>query len=484
MNEIVVTNTLTRHKEVFTPRQPGEVTMYVCGVTTYDESHLGHARPAVVFDVIRRFLRLKGLKVRMVQNFTDVDDKIIARANQRAIDTQTLAQQYCDEYLASMDKLGVQRADVYPKVSEHIKDIINMVQVLIDKGSAYAVAGDVWFSIESFPEYGKLSNQRLTDLQAGTRFSVDENKRHPLDFALWKAAKPGEPAWESPWGPGRPGWHIECSTMALKYLGNHIDIHGGGVDLVFPHHENEVAQSEAYTGAPPFARYWLHNGLVNVEGEKMSKSLGNFVSVKEALTKYPAALLRYYILSHHYRNPLDFNSEQLTAAGKAWERLNQTVYQLEQAGVQIQWPGLAAIWEQPLPDDALAASIWQLAQRFDAAMSDDFNTAGAIGVLFEVVAAVRNAQVTTDALGLGAALGFLYEAAGELFGFLAPVAQTTANNDSVMVNNLIALLVELRTQARQRRDWASADNIRQRLNDLGVTLEDTAQGTNWSFTGE
>ena len=484
MKEIVVTNTLTRQKEVFTPRQPGEVAMYVCGVTTYDESHLGHARPAVVFDVIRRFLHLKGLKVHMVQNFTDVDDKIIDRAQQRGIDAHDLAQQYCDEYLTSMDKLGVQRADVYPKVSEHMQDIIEMVQTLIDKNCAYVVDGDVWFAIESFPEYGKLSNQRLADLQVGTRFAVDENKRHPLDFALWKAAKPGEPSWDSPWGPGRPGWHIECSTMALKYLGNHIDIHGGGVDIVFPHHENEVAQSEAYTGAAPFARYWLHNGLVNVDGEKMSKSLGNFISVQDALSRYKPELLRYYILSHHYRTPIDFSSDRLTAAGKAWERLNQTVHQLQQAGVQPQWPGLVALQAQPLPADEFAANIWQLGQRFDAAMSDDFNTAGAMGVLFEVVAAVRNAQITPDSPGLGAALGFLHEAAGELLGILAPVEQFTPDNNSDMINNLIALLVELRAAARERRDWATADNIRQRLNELGVSLEDTAEGTKWSINND
>jgi len=320
MRDIYVINTLTRQKEAFVPIEPGKVRMYICGVTTYDHSHLGHARPAVVFDVIRRYFRLKGYQVTMVQNFTDVDDKIIMRANEQGVDPLALSERYCREYLDVMEQLGVMPADMYPKVSEHIADIIAMTQGLIDKGAAYQAGGDVYFAVEKFDAYGKLSNQDLSELESGTRFAIDENKRNPLDFALWKGAKPGEPAWDSPWGPGRPGWHIECSAMARKYLGDNIDIPGGGVDLVFPHHENEVAQSEAYTGSRPFARYWLHNGLVNINGEKMSKSLGNYLSVADALAKWPAHLIRFYILSHQYRTPVNFDQAKLAAAGKAWER--------------------------------------------------------------------------------------------------------------------------------------------------------------------
>ncbi|MFS8573258.1 MAG: cysteine--tRNA ligase, partial [Clostridia bacterium] len=294
--EIYLYNTLTRRKERFEPRRPGEVSIYVCGVTPYDDAHIGHARPAVFFDVVRKFLRAAGYRVTFVQNFTDVDDKIIARARERGMDPLELARRYSQSYLEDMDRLGVERADIYPRVSEHIDDIIRMIQGLIEKGAAYASEGSVFFSVESFPGYGKLSNQRVDELVAGARVEVDPGKRAHLDFALWKAAKPGEPAWDSPWGPGRPGWHIECSAMSLKYLGNSFDIHGGGLDLVFPHHENEIAQSEAYTGEAPFVRYWLHNGLVTLGDEKMSKSLGNFVTVQEVLKEHHPAFVRYAVL--------------------------------------------------------------------------------------------------------------------------------------------------------------------------------------------
>ena len=489
MPDIQVTNTLTRRKEQFSPQVPGKVSMYVCGVTTYDQSHLGHARPAVVFDVIRRYLRLKGLDVYMVQNFTDVDDKIIARANERGMDPLDLSRHYCQEYLQNMEQLGVAPADVYPKVSEHIPDIISMVAGLIEKGAAYQAGSDVYFAVESFPEYGKLSNQNLAELETGTRIAVDENKKNPLDFVLWKGAKPGEPSWESPWGIGRPGWHIECSTLARKYLGDTIDIHGGGVDLVFPHHENEVAQSEAFTGRAPFARYWLHNGLVNVSGEKMSKSLGNFISVADALAQYPAGLVRFYILSHQYRTPVDFDPAKLVAAGKAWDKLNRTVWELEASVTEQDWPGLPAVWEgAPAPQGELPQAIWQAALRCDAALADDFNTAAVVGILFETVAAVRamqggaptkGAQAGGTAIGLGVALGFLRAVAGDLLGVLAPPSQK--QRDSGLTEQLIQLAVELRTAARVRRDWAAADEIRQRLSSMGITLEDTPEGTHWSF---
>ena len=311
---IQVYNTLTRRKEEFAPLDSDVVRIYVCGITPYDESHIGHAVPAIIWDAICRFLEYRGYKTKLVQNFTDVDDKVIARSQATGVPALELSARYIDSYLDALTALGVRPADVYCKVSEHIDDVIAMVQTLIDNGSAYVVDGDVFFSVPQFPEYGKLSGQRPEELEAGTRFAVDERKRHPADFALWKSAKPGEPAWDSPWGKGRPGWHIECSAMAMKYLGNHIDMHGGGLDLVFPHHENEIAQSEACTQDPPYVRFWLHNGLLKIGDAKMSKSLGNFTTIQELLDRYPAKALRFYVLSTHYRSPLEFSDERLEEA--------------------------------------------------------------------------------------------------------------------------------------------------------------------------
>lgn len=483
--EILVTNTLSRRKEPLVPRQPGEITMYVCGVTPYDSSHLGHARPAVVFDCIRRFLRYRGFRVRLVQNFTDVDDKIIARAHERGMEPLQLAQQYVEEYLSSMDRLGVERADVYPRVSEHICDVIAMVRGLVERGVAYAVDGDVFFDVSRFADYGKLSHQRLSELEQGTRFDIDERKRNPMDFALWKAARPGEPAWESPWGLGRPGWHIECSAMSLRYLGNHIDIHGGGIDLVFPHHENEIAQSEAFTGRPPFVRFWLHNGLVNLAGEKMSKSLGNFLSVEDALAKYPAALLRFFILSHHYRTPVDFAPERMEAARKGWQRLNLTISELSGAGLAAGWPGLKAIWsaqdDQAAQRHGVGGAVAEAATRFHEAMCDDFNTPRAIGVLFDLARQVRASQaVEGEGSELSQALGFLQEAAGDFLGILDTAGGMPVVAAGDLTAKLLDLLVDLRAEARCQRDWRQADHIRDRLRELGIALEDTPAGTRWA----
>ncbi|HHY92715.1 MAG TPA: cysteine--tRNA ligase, partial [Firmicutes bacterium] len=309
---LVVYNTLTRRKEEFQPREPGKVGIYVCGVTPYNFCHVGNARPYLVWDVFRRYFTYKGFSVRYIQNFTDVDDKIINKAREEGVSALAVADRYIKEYFTDMDALGIQRADVYPRVTDHIPDIIRVVEGLVKSGHAYVLDGDVYYSVESFPAYGKLSGRSLEELKAGARIEVNENKRHPMDFALWKASKEGEPAWDSPWGPGRPGWHIECSVMALKYLGEGFDFHGGGSDLIFPHHENEIAQSEAYTGTP-FARYWVHNGFVNMGGEKMAKSVGNVVRVREVLERFPGAALRYYMLSTHYRSPIDFSLEEMPA---------------------------------------------------------------------------------------------------------------------------------------------------------------------------
>ncbi|HHW10527.1 MAG TPA: cysteine--tRNA ligase [Firmicutes bacterium] len=478
-------NTLSRRKETFVPREPGAVDIYVCGVTTYDQSHLGHARPAVVFDCLRRYLRLKGYRVRLVQNFTDIDDKIIARANAEGKDPLELADFYCQEYLQNITRLGVERADIYPRVSAHIKEIIDMIAGLIERGAAYPAGGHVFFSVAAFPEYGKLSNQKLEELESQGSGAGDEEqyKRHPVDFALWKAAKPGEPAWDSPWGKGRPGWHIECSAMALKYLGNGFDIHGGGMDLVFPHHENEIAQSEAYTGKAPFARYFLHNGLVTVNGEKMSKSLGNFVSIDEALARYPAELWRYFILSSHYRSVLDFEEERLEAAHKAWTRLNRAVWDLEEAGVQPDWPGLAAVWAgmetaQNNQGTELESAVYAAARRLDEALANDFNTPAAMAVLFELLPAIK--VDGRPQRGLAPALGFLKEVLSDLLGVLAP-AKPGGVNDA-LAEGLLRLLVELRAEARKKKDWTTADRIRDGLARLGVKLEDTPEGTRWTIS--
>lgn len=483
--EIYLYNTLTRRKEKFVPRNEGEVGIYVCGVTPYDDAHIGHARPSIFFDVVRRFLRELGYRVRLVQNFTDVDDKIIARANERGMDPVDLARAYSEKYLTSMDRLGVERADIYPKVSEHIAEIIEMIQGLIERGAAYESEGSVFFRVSSFPGYGKLSNQRKEELIAGARIEVDSGKEDPLDFALWKGAKPGEPAWPSPWGPGRPGWHIECSAMSLKYLGNAFDIHGGGLDLVFPHHENEIAQSEAYTGEEPFVRYWMHNGLITFGAEKMSKSLGNFVTVDAVLEEYHPAFVRYAVLQHHYRSPMEFSKAQLETMKKGWQRLNKAYQQMRERSSPLSLEEA----RQSGAAEALVRSAQRTEEKFFHAMADDFNTAAALASLFELI---RNARPYVarpgpggEEAGVGLVVGVLERLGGAIFGVLTEddVGQCAAvdgANDG-LVHGLIDLIVELRTEARQAREFDKADRLRERLQELGVVLEDRPEGTRWSF---
>ena len=367
---------MTKQKDEFKPFKKGEVSIYVCGVTPYNHPHIGNARPFVTWDVIKRYLRKCGYNVKHVQNFTDIDDKIIRTANSEGVKWSDISTRYIDAYFEVMDKLNVQRADIYPKVSEHIPDIIAMIQTLVDKGYAYPMDGDVYFSVEKFAGYGKLSGRKLEDMQAGARIEVDDRKHNPIDFALWKAAKTGEPAWESPWGSGRPGWHIECSTMSLKYLGETFDFHGGGSDLIFPHHENEIAQSQACCGHDDsFARYWLHNGFITINQEKMSKSLNNFFTVKDILEKYPAEVLRFFIIETHYRSPLDFSDERLKESQTSLNRLNtamENVYELAK-----QKPGQVSAASKALVEAALQAK-----KDFYEAMDDDFNTALALSYMF------------------------------------------------------------------------------------------------------
>lgn len=483
-----VYNTLTRQKEEFKPREPGKVAMYVCGPTTYNFIHLGNARPIVVFDTVRRYLKYKGFDVRYVQNFTDIDDKIINRAREEQDDPLKLAARYVGEYYKDADALHVLRADIHPKVSGHITEIIEMVKTLIEKGYAYVVDGDVYYDVRKFAAYGKLSGRALEDMRAGARVDVDERKRDPMDFALWKSAKPGEPAWDSPWGMGRPGWHIECSAMALKYLGVGFDIHGGGFDLVFPHHENEIAQSEAATGQP-FARYWMHNGFITVNQEKMSKSLGNFFLVREILSKFPPEVVRFYLLGTHYRSPLDFDDEKLSAAARGMERIKNSIRLLEEA-LAGRDEGAAS-----RPDPALAARLDELRGEFEKAMDDDFNTALAIGVMFDLAREINGCLARQDFPNKAEKTAALQKARDLFrdFNSVLGVFKISADGDiqldeegeedRSLVEELIGLIIEVRQEARKKKDWSTADHIRDRLKEMGIVLEDTPSGVRWKKQG-
>lgn len=452
--------------------------MYVCGPTTYNYIHLGNARPLTVFDTIRRYLAYRGYQVVYVQNFTDIDDKIINRAKEEDIAPQDLAEKYVAAYFADADALGVKRADVHPRVSEHLPEIIEMVAALIKKGYAYEVAGDVYYEVARFAGYGKLSGRSLDDLLAGARVEVDARKKSPMDFALWKAAKPGEPAWDSPWGPGRPGWHIECSAMALKYLGFDFDIHGGGFDLIFPHHENEVAQAEAYGDGRPFARYWMHNGFITVNQEKMSKSLGNFFILRDILAKYPGDVVRFYLLSTHYRSPLDFDDTKLDMSWRGLERL-KNAYRLAQETLKAAAP----VNGGPEPTGAgldLARRVQEVKEAFIEAMDDDFNTALGIAALFdlakEINLAVNNPDPIRDEAyyrALSQATQLMSELGGDVLGILT---ETAGAEDDKLIEALIQLTVAVRQEARQAKNWAAADLVRDKLKTVGLVLEDTPQG--------
>ncbi len=449
-------NTLTGQKEDFHPRDR-VVSMYVCGITAYDESHIGHAMTYIIFDVIKRYLRFKGYEVKHVQNFTDIDDKIIDRANELEIPPVDLANKYTDQYFANMDALDIGRADLYPRATEEIPKVIEIIQGLLAKGHAYESEGSVYFRVRDFPSYGKLSRRNLQEMipKAST---YEEKKEYPLDFALWKASKPGEPFWESPWGKGRPGWHIECSAMALKYLGETIDIHGGGQDLVFPHHENEIAQSEAFTQETPFVRYWLHNGLMQHDKEKMSKSTGNLVSIKDALNRFSSDAIRLFILSSNYRNPLTYSEEALEANENGAERLRWALTHRTKADLE-----LGILDAQPFE------------QKFVEAMDDDFNTAQAIAVLFELAKEINRG--TEEGLNVTEAQHTLLKLAGVLGLTLKEKVQATPDAES-----FVSLLASIRDDLRQEQQWQLADKIRRGLADLGVTLEDTPQGTRWKYT--
>lgn len=471
---IRVYNTLSRQKEVF-ESEDEHVNIYVCGVTPYDETHLGHARPSVIWDVIKKYLRWQGYSVYHVQNFTDIDDKIIARALEEEKSATQVANFYIKDYLEGMAALGIEEADAYPKVSEHIPEIIQLVSMLIEKQHAYAINGNVFFDVVSFPEYGKLSNQKLDQLQAGTRFEVDPDKRNPMDFALWKAAKPGEPAWDSPWGKGRPGWHIECSAMSQKYLGSSFDFHGGGSDLVFPHHENEIAQSEAATGKP-LAKYWLHNGMLNLKNSKMSKSEGNFVTVRQVLAEYPKELVRFYILSNHYRSELEFHDTKLMEVERGWSRFNDFVKKIASLVKDKK------IEKQTLENSEarLLVAVEETEKQFIAAMNDDFNTALAIATLYDLQHHVNNylAENATSPQG-DYVLQKVYELFCLLAGDILGVLKLDEPRATGLTEPLMELILHLRTELRKEQNYNLADIIRDRLDELNILVEDTPQGPRW-----
>jgi cysteinyl-tRNA synthetase len=459
---VKIHNTLTRAKEDFTPRAPGEVRVYVCGVTVYDFSHIGHARSAIVFDVIRRYLTFKGYRVTFVKNFTDVDDRIIKRANAEGATAREISERYIAETYRDMDAIGILRADVEPKATEHIPEMIALIERLVATGFAYVVDGDVYFEIRRFPPYGQLSGKNVDDLLAGARVEIDERKRDPRDFALWKAAKPGEPAWQSPWGSGRPGWHIECSAMSMKYLGESFDIHGGGEDLIFPHHECEIAQSEAAT-RKPFVRYWIHNGFVNLGAEKMSKSLGNTLLIRELVKRHDADALRLWLLGTHYRNPVEFAEERLREAARALERFHRVLQ-------DVQRFRRSAETESGTPPPEIAA----FRDRFESAMDDDFNTPQALGVLFELSHALseQRDEAVRDARARDLVLTGARELArlARVLGLLERGVQSSGPPAEV------ERLVAERTEARKRRDWKRSDELRDAIHRLGWSIEDTPSG--------
>ncbi len=463
--ELRVYNTLTRKKEEFETIEVGKVRMYVCGPTVYDRAHVGHAMSALVFDIIRRYLIYRGYEVRHVMNYTDVDDKIIQRAQMHGVDPFELAEGYIQEFDRHLDELNILKATHNPRATNEIDHIIKLVQGLIDKGYAYTVDGDVYFRVAKLEGYGKLSGRKLEDMRAGTRIDVDERKENPLDFAMWKAAKSGEPAWESPWGKGRPGWHIECSAMSANHLGEQIDIHGGGNDLIFPHHENEIAQSEAYSGKP-FARFWVHNGMLQLSGEKMSKSLGNLISIEDFLAEHSADTLRMMVLNSGYRSPLTFNDEVIGQAERALERLN--------SGLKPAQPGAAGIADEEVNE--LLAQAHKARQGFEAAMDDDFNSAGGLGYLFELVRTINQAR-SDGATGdqLQAAQDTLRELCG-VFGLRQAGAIGAQPADA-----FVELLMEVRAAVREQKIWALSDLIRDRLAELGVQVEDAKGGSSWSW---
>lgn len=461
-------NTMTRKKEKFVPIKEGEVRMYSCGPTVYDYFHIGNARPFIIFDVLRRYFEYKGYKVKYVQNFTDIDDKMIDRANRENISVFELGDKFIEEYFKDADDLGIKRATYHPRATEHIDDVIEFIERLIDRGMAYNVDGDVYFDTSAFPDYGKLSRQDLEDLEAGARIDIDEKKKNVMDFVLWKSQKPGEPAWDSPWGKGRPGWHIECSVMSTKYLGDTIDIHSGGQDLIFPHHENEIAQSEGATGKP-FANYWLHNGYINVDNTKMSKSLGNFFTVRDIAKEFDLEVVRLFMLSAHYRNPINFSKELIKQAESALERLYTAKKNLEFL--------MSVAEERELTEHEreIEGHLGNYRAQFEQAMEDDVNTADALAAIFDLVRYMNTNFSDENSKNL------IKKGYRELVELTAIMGILQKESQTANMDEEIEALIEKRQRAREEKDWNLADAIRDQLNDMGIVLEDTPKGVKWYY---
>ena len=486
-----VYNTLSGEKETFVPLLPGKAGLYVCGVTVYDYCHIGHARANVVFDIIFRYLKYAGYDVTYVRNYTDIDDKIIKRANQEGCDYRVIAERYIQAFDEDMARLGLAKPTVEPKATDHIGGIIAIIEALIAKGHAYVSDGDVYYAVETFPDYLKLSGRNLEEMQAGARVEVGDKKRNPMDFALWKGSKPGEPWWNSPWGQGRPGWHIECSAMSMEFLGKTFDFHGGGKDLVFPHHENEIAQSEAANGCR-FVRYWLHNGFVNINSEKMSKSLGNFFTIREVLDKFDPETLRFFILSAHYRSPIDFSDQNLEEARTALERIYSCLAALDEVlnrtPASAEFPAVESL--SPIGLE-LQEKVEQFIPRFVEAMDDDFNTAQALGIIFETVRAsnrflAESKELSPVTLGLVARVRHLFDEVGAVLGLFAcrpsewleEIKSARSGQIDLAADEIERLIAE-RAEARAARNFKRGDEIRDLLLEKGIQLLDSPQGTTW-----
>ncbi|RKY89727.1 cysteine--tRNA ligase [candidate division KSB1 bacterium] len=476
---IKIYNTLTSQKEDFIPLEPGRVGFYLCGPTVYDYFHLGNARPFIVFDVYRRFLIYRGFQVKYVMNVTDVDDKIINRAQKEGVSVAEIAARYTQAFFEDMEKLGIHRADVHPKATEHIPEMIKLIQKLLEKGYAYKIGGDVYFQVEKFRKYGRLSGKNLEELKAGARVEVDERKRNPLDFALWKAAKAGEPCWESPWGKGRPGWHIECSAMSMKYLGETFDIHAGGEDLIFPHHENEIAQSCAAT-SKKFARYWMHNGFLNIQGEKMSKSLGNFLIAREVVKRHRPEVIRLFFLQKHYRSPINYTEEILRQTANALDRLQNTLQNIEYY-LKDSPQGTDVAHDQIQQGSEFSRLVQYSKREFIKAMEDDFNSAAAIGKIFEMAKEANRIMEKgelskVDQFALADFRRMLLEY-DQFLGILPGkdgLKKGEGDEDA-----LVALLVQVREELRKKKEWSLADRIRNKLKELGYIIEDRREGSVW-----
>ena len=467
-------NSLSRQLEDFVPLNPEQVSIYSCGPTVYDYIHMGNARTALVTDIIRRYLVYKGYNVKLVQNLTDIDDKIINRAAELGVSAKQLASENGEAFFQDSQRLGIHPADVHPKATEHIPEMIDLIQTLLDKGAAYVIDGSVYYRVNQFAEYGKLSNRKPEDLLAGARVEVDERKEDPRDFDMWKAAKPGEPSWESPWGKGRPGWHIECSAMAMKHLGETIDIHAGGEDLQFPHHENEIAQSELATGAT-FARYWMHIAFLKIDGTRMGKSEQNFILLRDALDNYPTEVIRHFLISAHYRHPLDYNQESLTKSAGALRRLNNCLDTLKEYDQSVETNETTAT--------PLQHAVQEMKAQFSQAMDTDFNTAQALGAIFTLVGEVNKSLANVDEKtdpAFAQAYQTLLETC-QVLGIYGTDTQESDDDNVEQRDQLVQLLLEIRQDARERKDWETSDKIRDRLKELNIEIKDTREGATWKI---